>query len=97
MPFRYNFCPHCEQKIVFKIEMKDIDPSLYPAPVYIFHKNGACNKLSTFYVDSELRVSYNDLEKKKSKTQKKVKTIKTLGMEEIKKDKKLFKKFLNRV
>jgi len=77
--------------------MEDIDPSLYPAPVYIFHKNKSCNKISTFYVDSKLQVSYRDLEKKKSKTKKKVTTIKTLGMEEIKKDKKLFRKFLKKI
>jgi hypothetical protein len=42
--------------------MKDIDPTQYPAPVYI--KCGSCNKLSTFYVDSLLRISYKELEKK---------------------------------
>jgi len=62
MPLRFNNCPHCEKKIVFKIEMEDIDPSQYPAPVYIMCN--VCNKLSTFYVDSLLRISYKELEKK---------------------------------
>ena len=53
MTKRYNYCPYCNKRIVFKIEMKDIDQSLYPAPVYIFHKDESCNKISTFYVDSE--------------------------------------------
>ncbi|MFX0030977.1 MAG: hypothetical protein ACFE8B_17315 [Candidatus Hermodarchaeota archaeon] len=62
MPLRFNICPHCENKIVFKIEMKDIDPAQYPAPVYILCNS--CKKLSTFYVDSLLRISYKELEKK---------------------------------
>jgi len=62
MPLRFNFCPHCREKMAFKIEMADIDPSQYPAPVYIICKS--CTKLSTFYVDSLLRVSYKELEKK---------------------------------
>ena len=62
MPLRFNFCPHCEKKIIFKIEIDDIDSSRYPAPVYIICNS--CNKLSTFYVDSLLRISYKDLEKK---------------------------------
>lgn len=61
---RYNSCPHCEQRIIFKIELKDIDESQYPAPVYIIHNDESCGKLSTFYVDSLLRVSYKELEKK---------------------------------
>ncbi len=62
MPLRFNFCPHCEEKIIFEIEMKDINSSHYPAPVYIVCK--LCHKLSTFYVDSFLRVSYKELDKK---------------------------------
>ena len=62
MPLRFNNCPHCTKKIVFKIEMEDIDSSQYPAPVYIMCN--ICNKLSTFYVDSLLRISYKELEKK---------------------------------
>ena len=62
MPLRFNTCPHCENKIVFKIEMKDIDQTQYPAPVYILCKS--CKKLSTFYVDSLLRISYKELENK---------------------------------
>ncbi|NVM37610.1 MAG: hypothetical protein HWN81_18595 [Candidatus Lokiarchaeota archaeon] len=62
MPLRFNFCPHCNEKIIFKIEMEDIDSKLYPAPVYIICKS--CKKLSTFYVDSLLRVSYKELVKK---------------------------------
>jgi len=62
MPIRFNFCPNCSKKIIFEIEMEDIDSSQYPAPVYIVCKS--CKKLSTFYVDSHLRVSYIELEKK---------------------------------
>ncbi len=62
MPLRFNFCPHCDSKITFRIETEDIDSKQYPAPVYIICKS--CNKLSTFYVDSLLRVSYKELEKK---------------------------------
>ncbi len=62
MPLRFNTCPHCNKKIFFDIQMNDINSSQYPAPVYIVCKS--CNKLSTFYVDSLLRVSYKLLEKK---------------------------------
>jgi len=62
MPLRFNFCPHCDKKIIFKIEIENIDSSHYPAPVYIVCKS--CSKLSTFYVDSLLRISYKELEKK---------------------------------
>jgi hypothetical protein len=62
MPLRFNFCPHCNNKITFRIELDDIDSKQYPAPVYIICKS--CTKLSTFYVDSLLRVSYKELEKK---------------------------------
>ena len=71
MPLRFNFCPHCSEKILFEIEMKDINSSQYPAPVYILCK--LCNKLSTFYVDSFLRVSFIELDKKPGG----IKTIKT--------------------
>ena len=62
MPLRFNFCPHCKKKIIFNIDMSDIDSNQYPAPVYI--KCKLCKKLSTFYVDSLLRVSYKELDKK---------------------------------
>ena len=78
MPLKFNFCPHCNNKISFKIEMDDIDPSNYPAPVYIHHKDESCNKISTFYMDSRLQVSYKELEKKKSITGREIKTIKTI-------------------
>jgi len=68
---RFNYCPHCNEKIIFEIEMNDINSSQYPAPVYILYK--VCNKISTFYVDSFLRVSYKELEKKLGG----IKTIKT--------------------
>lgn len=71
MPIRFNFCPHCNNRIVFKIEMDDIDSKQYPAPVYIICK--LCKKVSTFYVDSLLRVSYKELDKKPGG----IKTIKT--------------------
>lgn len=64
MPYRYNYCPHCEKKIVFKITETDINNAQYPAPVYVLHKDEECNEISTFYVDSLLRVSYKELEKK---------------------------------
>ena len=64
MPLRFNTCPHCNQRIVFRIEAKDIDPTQYPAPIYIFHNVQSCGKTSTFFVDSLLRVSYKELEKK---------------------------------
>ena len=75
MPLRFNTCPHCQKRIVFKIENEDIDPSQYPAPVYIIHKDNSCGKLSTFYVDSLLRVSYKELEKKPGG----IKTLETTG------------------
>ncbi len=74
MVIRYNYCPHCNEKIQFRIEMEDIDQSRYPAPVYIIHEDQSCKKLSTFYVDSLLRVSYKELEKKRGG----IKTLKTL-------------------
>ena len=64
MPLRFNSCPHCNQRIVFKIDENDINSSNYPAPVYILHKSESCGKTSTFYVDSLLRVSYIEPEKK---------------------------------
>ena len=75
MPLRFNTCPHCQKRIVFKIEMEDIDTSQYPAPVYILHKDVSCGKISTFYVDSLLRVSYKELEKKPGG----IKTLETTG------------------
>lgn len=74
MPLRFNSCPHCNERIVFIIEKNDIDTSQYPAPVYILHKDESCGKLSTFYVDSLLRVSYTELEKKPGA----IKTLETL-------------------
>jgi len=64
MPLRFNICPHCGKRFVFRIEQNDIDASQFPAPVYIVHKVDSCGKLSTFYVDSLLQVSYFELEKK---------------------------------
>ncbi|TFG00359.1 MAG: hypothetical protein EU541_02465 [Promethearchaeota archaeon] len=64
MPFRFNFCPQCGKKIIFFIEEKDINTGEYPAPVYIHHNDDSCGKVSTFYVDSLLRVSYTSTEKK---------------------------------
>ncbi|MHA2391495.1 MAG: hypothetical protein ACXAEX_05970 [Promethearchaeota archaeon] len=62
MPIKFNTCPHCNKKITFKIEAEDFDSTQYPAPVYIVCKS--CTKLSTFYVDSLLRISFKELEKK---------------------------------
>ena len=64
MPLRFNTCPYCNQRIVFRIEEKDVNNSQYPAPIYIHHTSESCGKTSTFYVDSLLRVSYKELEKK---------------------------------
>ena len=65
MPIRFNFCPYCHRKIVFKIDPEDINTKQYPAPVYILHNDNSCGKISTFYFDSLLRVSYTELGKKK--------------------------------
>ncbi len=62
MPLRFNTCPHCNVRVIFEIKRVDIDSKQYPAPVYI--KCKSCNNLSTFYVDSLLRVSYKELDKK---------------------------------
>jgi len=59
---------------VFRIEKKDINSSHYPAPIYIHHTSESCGKISTFYVDSLLRVSYKELEKKSGA----MKTLKTI-------------------
>lgn len=80
MVYRYQYCPYCKKKIVFMIEKTDIDTTFYPSPVYIIHKDPSCNKLSTFYVDSLLRVSYIEPEKKTSLTKKPIKTIQTLPL-----------------
>ncbi|MFX0070632.1 MAG: hypothetical protein ACFFAO_06025 [Candidatus Hermodarchaeota archaeon] len=74
----YNYCPHCGKRIVFKMELDDIDTSIYPAPAYIHHIDKKCKKTSTFYFDSLLRVSYKELGKKKSKTGQDIKTISTV-------------------
>ena len=74
MPIRFNYCPHCNEKIMFRIDLGDIDTSQYPAPVYIIHEDKSCGKLSTFYVDSLLRISYKELDKKPGG----IKTIRTI-------------------
>ncbi|MFW9900713.1 MAG: hypothetical protein ACFFDY_05430 [Candidatus Thorarchaeota archaeon] len=71
MPLRFDFCPHCNSKVIFRIEMEDINSKQYPAPVYIICNS--CKKLSTFYFDSLLRVSYKEREKKPGA----IKTIET--------------------
>ena len=74
MPLRFNTCPYCNQRIVFRIDEKDVNISHYPAPIYIHHISESCGKKSTFYVDSLLRVSYKELEKKSGA----IKTLKTI-------------------
>ena len=64
MPLKVSECPHCNARIFIKIEESDINPVKFPAPVYVIHKNGVCDKLSTVYVDSQLRISYSSPEKK---------------------------------
>ncbi len=64
MVLKVSSCPHCNSKIFFRIELSDINNERFPAPVYIEHKNGICDKTSTFYVDSKLRISYSTKEKK---------------------------------
>jgi len=59
---------------MFRIDLGDIDTSQYPAPVYIIHEDISCGKISTFYVDSLLRISYNELDKKPGG----IKTIRTI-------------------
>ena len=72
---KFNTCPHCHKKISFIIEPEDIDTHRFPAPVYIFCK--LCNKISTFFMDSRLQVSYKEHGKKKSIDGTKIKIIKT--------------------
>ena len=74
MPLRFNTCPYCNQKIVFRIDEKDVNKTQFPAPIYIHHTSESCGKTSTFYVDSLLRVSYKELEKKAGA----IKTLKTM-------------------
>ena len=74
MPLRFNTCPYCNQRIVFRIDENDVNTSHYPAPIYIHHTSESCGKTSTFYVDSLLRVSYKELEKKPGA----IKTLKTI-------------------
>lgn len=64
MALKISYCPHCNSKVFFRIELSDINPERFPAPVYIIHKTGMCNMLSTFYLDSKLRISYSTKEKK---------------------------------
>ncbi|MFX1392022.1 MAG: hypothetical protein ACFFAH_00475 [Promethearchaeota archaeon] len=77
MTVKFNSCPYCHKRISFEIKLEDIDTSHYPAPVYIHHKDESCDKISTFYMDSRLQVSYKELGKKKSITGREIKTIKT--------------------
>ncbi len=73
----WNSCPYCEKRIFFTISINDLDSSQYPAPAYIVHDDESCKKLSTFYFDSLLRVSYKETSKKPGgKTTIKAKTIK---------------------
>ncbi|MBY9014614.1 MAG: hypothetical protein KGD68_02885 [Candidatus Lokiarchaeota archaeon] len=74
MPLRFNTCPYCNQRIVFRIDEKDVNTARYPAPIYIHHTSKSCGKTSTFYVDSLLRVSFKELEKKSGA----IKTLKTI-------------------
>ncbi len=74
MPLKFNVCPHCSQKIVFRVNKDDIDNSKYPSPVYIHHNEDTCGKTSTFFLDSQLGVSYIEPEKKPGA----IKTIETL-------------------
>jgi hypothetical protein len=64
MPIKVAICPHCNKRVFIRIEESDISPVIYPAPVWVIHKNGICDKLSTYYVDSKLGVSYIAPEKK---------------------------------
>jgi hypothetical protein len=88
MPYRFNSCPHCEKRIIFWIEQGDIDISKYPAPIYVKHKDKACGKISTFYVDSLLRVSYKEPQKKSGKNIKTIHTINSLSKDRKKRFKK---------
>jgi len=74
MVLRFNSCPHCNARIMFRVSLEDIDTSKYPAPVYILHDDDSCGKISTFFLDSLLRVSYKEVEKKPGA----IKTIKTI-------------------
>ena len=74
MPLKVDYCPHCQKQIIFKLEAEDIDASLFPAPVYVHHSDASCNKLATFYVDSLLRISFKENERKSGG----IKTIETI-------------------
>ena len=78
MPLKFDFCPYCQKRIVFNLTEADIDTAHYPSPIYIHHTDKNCNKTSTFYVDSLLRVSYKELNKKESITGNKIQTINTI-------------------
>lgn len=71
---RFNTCPHCGNKIIFRVTSEDIDTNKYPTPVYILHDDESCGKTSTFFLDSLLRVSYKELDKKSGA----IKTLKTI-------------------
>lgn len=74
MPLKFDFCPHCQKKIIFKLEEEDIDARIFPAPVYVLHRDASCNKLTTFYVDSLLRISFKEIGRKRGG----IKTIETV-------------------
>jgi hypothetical protein len=74
MVLKVGICPHCDSRIFLRIELSDINPEKFPAPVYVLHKNGICDKISTFYVDSKLRISYSTKEKKEGA----MKTLETI-------------------
>ena len=61
MPLKAILCPHCNKKMLFTISQNDIDLSgKQPAPLYVKHSSKICQKSSTIYLDSELRISLID-------------------------------------
>ena len=70
------FCPHCQNKLLLKIEKEDLDQDTkrFPTPLFILHKNG-CGKYFTMYFDSILNISLIYKDKKDVSKWKFVKTF----------------------
>lgn len=62
MPLKAIICPHCNKKMLFTITSDDVDLSSgkLPAPLYVKHSSKICQKTTTVYLDSDLRISLMD-------------------------------------
>ena len=62
MPLKAIICPHCNKKLLFTISFNDVDltSGKLPAPLYVKHSSKVCEKTTTIYLDSELRISLMD-------------------------------------